>query len=96
MPQESSSTGPVPNELIAAFFDHHERIEPGEELTEQVLVVPNLNENEGFPMAYQVRASIVGSRRWSLRRPIVWTANTVIYSPVLQSEDGSISLDSDT
>ena len=85
---------------VAGIFKNHKRIEPGETLTDSLLYIPEIDEKAEFPMAFQIRAAIVGDRRLRAvdndRRHkrgvlvhrtthfILWTANAIVPTEALR------------
>lgn len=73
-----------------AVLLEHEAVEPGEEVSDEQLIVPSVDLEAGLPIAYRIKATITSPRRFPRRGAIKWSAFTVIPASalVLNAEAG--------
>ena len=74
---------PVPVGLL----QDHEAVEPGEAITDQALIILAPDAEHGFPVAFLVRADVVGRRRRVARRYTQWSSRAVVPSEALVDVD---------
>lgn len=73
------------SELILPILEEHQRIEPGESVVDEVLLVLPIDEDLGPPLAFRVTVNVVSNRGLLRREHTLWSASTIVASSTLES-----------